>query len=331
VSFQEFLQQGLEVGSQLGPAAAVAAGVAALVFLVCGWPWKRPHARRTAVGAVLSIGLGIFAGCWWLGVRPHWPPREDQDRFLFALCPLLLAVELLAAFTNSENPSNWRRWLPWLLRLILAAIAGRILLHDSIYITDLSGPGSRQWTSEETWLTLGGLAAALIASWALLAWLAQRDAGRSVPVAVAGVCAAASVALMLSGYASGGPLAMPLAGAVVGALAASLLMKSGVSVEGMIGLSLVWLFALLIIGHFFGELTWLNAALLFFAPLLGWLPELTLRKLQPRLRPLTGLALTVIPVAVALFLAQQKFVENSAPPSADSQEPTLDDYMNFGK
>ena len=37
---------------------------------------------------------------------------------------------------------------------------------------------------------------------------------------------------------------------------------------------MVGLFSLLVIGHFFGELTTAHAILLLFAPLLGWLPEL---------------------------------------------------------
>jgi len=139
--------------------------------------------------------------------------------------------------------------------------------------------------------------------------------------------------MMMSGYASGGPLAMPLAGGVIGVLAASLAIKNGALVaNNILGVAVVGLSALLIIGHFFGTLTWTNAALLFFAPLLGWLPELPpIRRMKPRLRALLGILLTVVPVAIAFVLAQQKMVEESAPPSPDSSEPTLEDYMNFGK
>jgi len=172
----------------------------------------------------------------------------------------------------------------------------------------------------------------LVGVWFLLTQLTQREPGRAVPFTVAIACAGTAVAMMMSGYASGGPLAMPLGGAVVGLLCASLVLKGDVDVTGVLGVVVVGLFGLLLIGHFFGELTWTNAALLFFAPLLGWLPELPfVRRVKPRLRASLGVVLTVIPVAVALALAQQKFVEDSAPPSADSQEPTLEDYMNFGK
>src|SRR5207253_444659 len=130
---------------------------------------------------------------------------------------------------------------------------------------------------------LGGLAAALAGEWVLLLWLTRRQPGRAVPLSVAVACAGTAIALMMSGYASGGPLATPLAGAVVGALAASLALKGEFTLDGVLGLGVVGLFALLVIGRFFGELTWTNAALLFFAPLLCWLPELpAARRVKPR-------------------------------------------------
>jgi hypothetical protein len=166
----------------------------------------------------------------------------------------------------------------------------------------------------------------------LLSWLSHREPGRAVPLAVAVACASTAIILMLSGYASGGPLAMPLAGALVGALVASLVMKDTIPLDGLLGLGVVGLFAVIVIGRFFGELTWTNAALLFFAPLFCWLTELPLvSRVKPRLRAFAGVVLTAVPVAIALALAQQKFVEDSARTSPGSEEPSLEDYMNFGK
>ena len=93
---------------------------------------------------------------------------------------------------------------------------------------------------------------------------------------------------------------------------------------------MVGLFAVVVIGHFFGELTWHQAALLFFAPLLCWLTALPyLRRLGPRRRGLAQVAL--VPVAVAMAQARQKLVEDSRPPAGGSGEPSLQDYMDFGK
>lgn len=336
MSIEELIQHAKEVMADLGPCTGIAAVVAALVFLLCGWPWRAPRPLRTSVGGVLSVSLGYLAGLWWLEVRPLWPPREDQDRLLLILFPAIIMVELAAAILSSlliQGKKPNLQSLAWLPRLALAAMASRILLHDTSYVKDLSGPGTRQWTSEQTWIILGTLAATLGGVWFLLAWLTQRESGRSIPLAVAVACAGTGIAMMMSGYASGGPLAMPLAGAVVGAIAASFILKGSLNVSGVLGFAMVGLFALQVIGHFFGELTWINAALLFFAPVLCAVPELpSFRRVKPKLRAFLGLVLTAVPVAVALALAQQKMIEDSAPSnSGDSQEPTLEDYMNFGK
>ena len=351
---QELLLQAKGVAIDLAPPTAIAAAFAAIIFLFFGLPWRATRLRRTAVGGVLGVGAGFFAGCWWLGVRPHWPPREDQDRLLLVLFPAVIAVELVAALLKSEKSeiknseirpadvgisdfgfrfSKLYRCSPWVLRLVIAAAAGLVLLHNSSYITDLSGPGTRQWSSEQTGLIFVGLAVALAGTWILLDWLARLEPGRAVPLAVAVASAGTGLVMMMSGYASGGPLAMPLVGAVIGVLIASLALGGNVNLTGILGFAVVGLFALLVIGHFFGDLTWTNAALLFFAPALGVVPELPpFRRINSKVRTSVGVILTTIPVLIAIGLAQQKMTqESSQPTSGDSQEPTLDDYMNFGK
>src|SRR6267378_2427680 len=106
-------------------AMGAAAATAAAVLLLCAWPWREPRPVRAAVGIVLGIAVGFYVGCWLLGFRPHWPPREDQDRLLLLLFPAVLWVEIVAAF-----PGRFR-WLIWLPRLGVAALAAPILLHDS--------------------------------------------------------------------------------------------------------------------------------------------------------------------------------------------------------
>jgi hypothetical protein len=139
---------------------------------------------------------------------------------------------------------------------------------------------------------------------------------------------------MLSGYASGGQLGFPLAGALAGAAAVSLALAGDTDLKGPVGVGVVGLFALLVIGRFFGELTNTNAALLFAAPFLGWLPELLpAGRVGPWGRGIARVALAALPVALALTLAAQKFAADSAPPSSSPGEhgPSIEDYMNFGK
>lgn len=299
-----------------------AAATAAAVLLLCSFGRKSFPALATA-GTVLGVGVVFFAGCVWIGVRPHWPPREDQDRLLLILFPSAVVVELLALAL--------KKWI-WPLRFAIAASAAWILLYGSVYLEDSAGLGSREWTPGQTWLILTLLAAALISVWAALTAFAKRSGGRTVPLSLALACGGASVAIMLSGYASGGQLGLPLAAAIVGALFASLILASSLDAVAATSLALVGLFALLVIGRFFGYLTTNHAVALFLAPLLCWLPELPLvRRLDLRQRGFVRVVLAAFPVVVVLWLAQQKFNAAAAEPSAGSQEGSIDDYRSYGK
>jgi hypothetical protein len=303
-----------------------AAGTAAAMLLLCSWPWRKVAPRRTAAAAVLGAGLGFYIGCRLLGLEAHWPPTEDRDRLLFILFPAVIAIEFLAAVVGRF------RWLFRLLRLILAVAAARVLLHKSIYLADPTGPRTQEWTFQESCLFLGGMAAALVLVWGALALLMNRSPSRSVPLAVAFACGCAGVTLLLSGYALAGMTGLALAAALVGVVAASVLV-SGPDLSGLIGVGVVGLFALLVVGRFFGELTTPNAALIFFSLLLCWLPEMPgVRGLRPGLRGLARILLVALPIVPALVLAQQQFAKDfdaTSPGAAD--EPSSQDYENFGK
>src|SRR5262249_30781066 len=154
-------------------------------------------------------------------------------------------------------------------------------------------------------------AAALVAVWAALARLAGRTGGRSVPLALALACGGAGATVMLSGYASGGQLGLPLAAAVAGAVLASLLLARPLDASPLTGVAVVGLFSLLVIGRFFGQLETRYAVALFLAPLVCWLSELPfVRRTDAWLRGLVRVALTVAPVVLVVWLAQQKFTES---------------------
>lgn len=303
-------------------ALAAAALVAAAAQFLLGFRRGENSAWRGA-GSVLAVGLGMLAGCACLGVRPHWPPREDQDRLLLFLLPAVITVELAAA-----RMGRWVR-LP---RLAIAAAAAWILLFGSVYLADLAGPGTREWTTARAGCILGGLAAVLTGEWAALTSLVRREGGRSVTLGLALTCAGAGVTVMLSGYASGGLLGLPLAAALVGVVLASLVLAVPLDGTGVTGLALVGLFSLLVIGRFFGELLTSHAVILFLAPLLTWLPGWLLRdRPSPRLRGVTRVVLTAIPVAVIVWLAHDRFVVESSRPGPTMPRGTLDDYRSFGK
>jgi hypothetical protein len=304
--------------------ASAGAALAAGVLLLCGW---RAAGRAGAdLGGAVGVGAAFFLGARLVGARPQFPPREDQDRWLLILLPASVVVEVAASLIPM-------RWLAWVLRLVVAAGAAPTLLYRSTYLADLSGPGSREWTTAQVGLILGGLAAALATGWALLDRLALRAAGHVVPLALALAGAGAGVTVMLSGYASGGQLGLPLAGGLAGAAVASFFLAGTPGVRGATGVGVVALFALLVVGRFFGTLTTINAVLLFAAPLLAWLAELPfLHRVGPRLRGIAGVSLAGLPVILALVLAARQFSADSARKATPgSPEPSLQDYLDFGK
>ncbi|HEV8061640.1 MAG TPA: hypothetical protein VGP68_17295 [Gemmataceae bacterium] len=290
--------------------------MAEAAFLAAVIAWLIARFGRAAGG--LGVGLGILVGAWVLGLAPRVPPREALDRVLLVLIPAAVLAEVAAA----AGP----KWAGWASRMVVAAVAAPVLVHGSSYVTDLSGPGSREWTPGLTTAIFASLSLVLFLVWAGLTALASR-AGQSASGAVAVAAGGAAVAVMLSGYATGGQLGLPLA-AAIGVFA----LISGLHQPGAVGVAVVGLFSLLAIARLFAGLTTQNALVLLMAPLLAWGPELPrARQLGPRLRGGLRVALTAIPVIVTLWLAQQKFAADSTGPAAGSGEPSLSDYLDFGK
>jgi hypothetical protein len=310
--------------------AALAFGVTAAAAVL--WRFASRGSARTpsptpvALAAALAVGAGFFVGCWLLmEVPPRWAPREDQDRLLLLLLPAVVLVECVAAFRGV------RWWPAWLLRVLVAAGAARVLLHDSSYLTDPSGSGANSWTGSQQMLVFGGLAALLAAVWASLTLLLRRAPGRSVSLALAGTCAGAALTVMLSGYLTGGQLGLPLGAALLGTVAASLLVPIPVSGFGSLGVALVGLFSVLVIGRFFGSLTTTHALVLFMALLLCWVPEAPyLNRLRPWIRGVIRVVLVAVPVVVVVLQAREEFLRDSQSfGSTSPDQPTVQDYLDF--
>jgi hypothetical protein len=300
----------------LGEALAVALALSLALAFLFGRSSRPGIASAGAALAVLSAG---FAGLWVLGLLPRVPPGEALDRLFVIVLPAAAAAEVIAAASV---------WPGWVARGVVATLAAPVLLHGSVYITDLSGPGSREWTPAQAWLVFGALAVILMGAWTALNLLVVYTRGRTPVWGLAGTVLAAGLVIMLSGYATGGQFGVPLAAGLAGVALGSLVRKGHPGTEGALGVGVVGLFALLVVGRLFAGLTSLNATLLFGAPLLGWLPELL--GLRIRGRAVLRLALVAVPVVIALVLAQQKFAADSSQTQSGT-EGSLDDYMNFGK
>lgn len=302
---------------------SVAGSVAVAFLIALSLPWREPTRAGVAFVARIGVGLAFVLGCAAMSVQPHWPPREDLDRFLLLLVPAVVVVETIAPLLPP--------YAAWGLRVLLAAAAGPVLLYDTIYLAELAGPGSRAWSATQIVLILGGLAAALLLVWTALILLARRPAGRTVPLGLALACGGAGAAVMLSGYFTGGQIGVPLAAALAYFGLAVLVVQEMSDVDAAVAVGVLGLFALLVIGRFFGTLSTMHVVLLFAAPLLGWLPELIdAHWMRPWMRSVMQVALVAIPVVFVVGEARQKFAVDSKP-GVSAGEPSVDDYLDYGK
>jgi hypothetical protein len=282
--------------------AMTAAGVTCVVVFAACVGWMRPaSAVRNTAASVLGMIGALLVGGWILGLRPHWPPSDALDRLLFVVLPATMAIELLAAVPKMPRSAVW------ILRVCLAAGAGRILLHGSGYLKgSVTG-----WTVEDIRVALVVSAVSLIVVWWLLVRLVERSPGVSVLLVLAQVIVTSGLALMLSGYATGGQAALPPAAGLVAIAVAAWGLKTAPSGVGALGIGITSLFGILILGRFFGELSTGRALVLLFAPLVCWATELpALRAQKPWVIGSVRLALASIPLAAVLFLAQRDFAKN---------------------
>jgi hypothetical protein len=311
----------------------VAASIAAVSLLIFGWPWRSPNRSRLILGWTLGLGVSFSVGCYVLDGKFHWPLKglqvvedaESKDRLLFLLLPAAMLVEGLSALLRIP------RLIIWLLRLVIAGGVAPIILHNSIYLENLPGSDGPEWNAQQQWQILSLLGGSLFLVWLTLDLFVRKVPSRAVPLAMSIVSVGSAVTIMFSANLSGGQLALPLAGALAGGFLASFLLPISRDGGGLLGISLVVLFGLLVENRFFAKLTTLHAALLFFSLLLYWLSEIPpARRLSPRNRGLLRVLLLAIPITFVVAQARAKFEEESKTPSSQPGEPTLDDYKNFG-
>jgi hypothetical protein len=304
-------------------AMGVAFAVSALLVGAFGWPRTKAGFSWVDAGWVLGVAAGFFLGCWLLGNRPHWPLREDQDRLFVLVLPAIVLVELLAIFPRVP------RWLVWPLRVAVVAGTAPVLLYGSTYLS--AEQGAAEWSAVQACAILGGLAAFLATVWSLIAVLTYRSPGTNHAVCLAMTSAGAAVTVMLSGYATGGQDGLSLAAALAGA--ATITAVFGWSARGALplGVAIIGLYALLVVGRFFGELRSTHGILLLASPLLGWLAELPgLRRLPKWARNLSRVLFVGTLVSGVVIHTAMNLSDKPASAS-ESNEPSAEDYSNFGR
>jgi hypothetical protein len=297
----------------------VGALTAAAVMRLAAWgapsPWRRGACWTWAIGA------GVLAASGATDQWPHWPAFEDRARFLTLLVPVTLVVETLAATMRSGG-------VMWIVRLGLTAVVAPILLHNSVYLADLNGRNSAEWSPFQAIIVLCGLAALLALVWAMLSGLQSRTSTRAVLWVLILDALATAVTVTLSGYYRGGQLGLGLAGALAGATLASYIAQPQSPTSGSLGMSVIGIFAVVLVGRFFGTLSTSLAACLLFAPLLAWTVELPrLRTLAPGWRGAGRLACVAIPLMVVVIVAQRKFTAASTARSRPSEPSAVRDLI----
>ena len=295
---------------QLAVASGLAFASSALLLASLAF-WGRRHglvAPWIDLAWIVGISFGFYLGCGVLGVRPRWPPHEDLDRLMGIIIPASIGIEFLSAFPRIPTAAIWA------LRLAFASCVGRVLLSGSVYLSGPHEPGTLAWLPVTAALILGLIALTQAISWLLMDRLGRRASSVSTVVGLAIAIGGSAITIMLSGYASGGQVGLPLSAAFLGASSVAVLTRWPARLSAPIGLAIVGLSRLLIIGRFFGELRTDHAALLFLAPLLAWLPELPqLWRMPSWARRMTSVLLVCVLVVGVLADAGRRFAAGSAP------------------
>jgi hypothetical protein len=122
----------------------------------------------------------------------------------------------------------------------------------------------------------------------------------------------------------GGELGLPLAGAVGGA-ALGLRWRPGSA--GAVSVGVIGLFAVLVVGRFFGELRTLHGVILLATPLLVCVLALLPRQVSSAwLRGAVAVVVVALPIALVVIQARARFVQASGARSS-SGEVTVDDSL----
>lgn len=289
--------------------AVLGAGAVAAALGAVGARISQRQPALAGVAAIVAFVWGVVAGLSLLRALPSLPPTTGLDRFLVILLPVALAIE-------AEAAANWIGGF-WLTaeRGFVALLAVPVLLHGSV------------WLEGQTPAVVI-LAAALFlwASWEGITGDVRASGDRVVALVTVGALVVAGLTIAMAGWLKGGLVALPLAGALAGALIAEwgggpAWRRSGpgevgdtpAGLPGLTAAGLVALFGLVVVGRCFGRLGSAAALLILLAPLLAVLP-LGIGRLLPEsagqclLRSARyRILLALVPLVIVVIVAKADF------------------------
>lgn len=303
-------------------AVIVAAVIAVLVPIACDRFDRRATLGLRACGWPLGVGCGAIAGMWILGVQLSGRFASDQERLAFIVLPLVTLVETLISAVRAT------RWWAVLLRGFVGLSVCAILLYGSVYLAGGPSAGHHGWRAIDTALMLGSVGAVMTAALLALADKGPRSTGPAQLCCLGLATAAAGLTTMLSGYLTGGQLALPIAAVMMVACGMSFgrPISPAVSSVGFVGLA-----GIVIIGHFFGSLTVVHAIVLSAAPFICWLVNRVPQEwLLPWHRGILSLVMTTVLLAGVVWHAQLQFNAAYVTSRPDAPEsPTVQDYLKY--
>ena len=292
----------------------------------------RPGPAGSGWGGRQAAGWGALAGLvagWWrLGYPLPWPPTTGLNRLLVIVLPALLMVDWVCARVfgwrepGAAGNGLWGPRLTWRGCLCLGICSLTIpvvLLWNSVH---LGGAGSGPWLPVRgAAFVATGLCLAL-GGWSLQR-LADRPYGVVVPLSLAAAIFAGGLCVLLAGYIKGGAVAFPLAGSLLGVLAAS----AGGPLMGRLDpgtmrsirqCCVAWgicaLYGVLLVGCAFGKLPGTRALLVGLAPLAAWASQPpALGRLASSWRMAVGLAVVALLLLGAIVAGQQEFERTMGP------------------
>jgi hypothetical protein len=300
-------------------AMAAAGAVTALIQFASS---RFGSSQGAAIGWPLAVGLGFVTGAVMLGFCPRGLLATDQERLLLLVVPLAVAAESWIAF----KPTSVARIA--LARGSVALLSGPLLMLGSVY---LSG-GVSGWSLSERVFFLFGVGILILVPWLMLATLQQRRPDPTISLSLAATSLAAGITTMLSGYASAGQLALPLA-ATLTTTAFAIPVAASLRFPGAVGVGWVCLAGILFIGRFFGSLTTPHGVLLGVTPLICWLAEYRpLCFWAAWRRRLFLLTLTLLMLGTVVWHAQHRFrTQSGSPAPGGAPAPSMQDYLDFGR
>lgn len=289
-------------------------------------------ARDLGATALLSSGNMETVGTGWAynpanfdfggAIRKTAQPREAQD--WLPLLSLLAITPDAIACVGKFGPA-----IGWVLRVILCFFLPWRVLHGSSYLPLSLGPEFEEfdlggWSTGEAVAWIIGTGITLIIAWQWIRLVAAEGsaADRSLRLVLASaVTVGSAVTLIAAGSLLFGQLMAVLTAATLGCGIGSAISSAQRGPDAAAGPLTIAFGTLVIAGHFYAELSLINAGLLLLAIVLavGWLPTPAVASTNRQIlvRGVICLAVLTIPVVPSLreLAGRAPATHTEAPPN----------------